>query len=610
MDNQNPHTDDVAIAPSPEAAPSELTLQERALQKPATEPTAVSRRFMIRAGIGSALVATMGGFAWPYIGDAEFAVVNYYYHFMWVLVICLSAVILDFWRGKSLLEATERSRLLTIGTVGILGILTIIFATEWEFRILADEANLLGLSLAMNLDRTYRNIIEGSFYYDAFHPTVYSTDPRPALHPFLVSLLHDFFGYSANHSFVINLVAATLVLSLLFHIGRQLGGLAAGVFVAILMVANPIFTLGATSSGFEPLNILFVTFTLWSVYKFLTDPSPQRLAMMVFSAVATVHCRYESVILLLPVATAIIYRWKELRFDRGSYLLLVAPLLLLPYAWQRSYSALAHEVDASKPVFSATYIPENLTQFARFAFDRGGSKFPMNPYLACLVAGGLVLLAGLLFRRRDKSREREAAFLATIGVGGVFMVHMACWVVDYRTVAVQRYAISYASAFALLGAWPLARLVTVRYGRLLAWGAAFFILFQGLAKAGHNTQGRWLTLYREYKTNLEFLTKWPRQGTLFICDRPGMYAVHKYGAMSFESANKNPNSVLDGIRRKLNPNIFVEQRIYYDKPGKPSPELSPKMPTETVYEYQNDSQYYIRISRIVAPPHLPLSKRR
>lgn len=574
------------------------------------ETDVVSRTLIIRAGIAISVIAAAAGFGWPQVGDAEFAVVNYYYHFMWVLTIVFAAVVINFWRTGPTPGSAERKAGLMTVVAGTLGGIFIACATEWEFRILADEANLLGLSMALNNDRTYRNIIEGSYYYDAFHPTVYSLDPRPALHPFWVSLLHDLLGYSPNHSYVINIIAAIMTVGLLFHIGRQIAGLTGGIFASILLVANPIFAIGATSSGFEPLNLFFVTLTLWLVYQFLRDPAPRRLAVMVLTVVATVNCRYESAILLLPVCTAILYRWKQLRFDRSSYLILIAPLLILPYVWQRTFSALAHEIDASKPVFSVTYMPQNLLQFLRFAFDRGGIDFPMNPYIACFVAGGLVLLASLLFRRRDIPNEREGAFLSLIGVGGIFLVHMACWVVDYRTVAVQRYAISYASAFALLAAWPLVRLARAPHGRVIAWGAVIFVLFQGLAKAGHNTQGRWLTLYREYKANLEFLSKWPHQGTLFISDRPGMYAVHQYGSMSFENANKNPNGVMDGIRRKLNPNIFVEQRIYYDRPGKPSPELSPKFPTETVYEYQNDSQYYIRISRVVVPPTLPLSKRR
>jgi hypothetical protein len=565
----------------------------------------VGRTLLLRGGIASGVVAVVAGFGLPHLTDVEVALVNGYFYFMWVLAIVLTAVVMYFWRAELPLPKPARNALLAAAGAGLIGGALIVLATEWEFRILADEANLLGLSMALNLDRTYRNIIEGNYYYDAFHPSVYSLDPRPALHPFLVSLLHDALGYSANHSFAVNIIAAALTVAFVFHIGRRLAGLAGGVFAAALLVANPIFALGATSSGFEPLNLLFVTVTMWSVYCFLKDASPRRLALMVLCGVATVHCRYESVVVLLAIALAVLFRWKELRFDRASWLLLCAPLLLVPYAWQRAISALYHEIDSSKPVFSPRYMPDNLEQFARFAFDRGGADFPMNHWIASLAVGGMVLLASLCWKRPRGDVDREGATLTLIGIGGVFLVHMACWVVDYRTVAVQRYAISYASAFALLAAWPLIRLAATPLGRIVAWGVLAFVLSHGLAKAGHNTQGRWLTLYREYKLNLDFLKKWPQEGTLFICDRPGMYAVHEYGAMSFENANKNPSGLIDGIRRKLTPNVFVEQKIYYNKPFKPSPELAASFSTETVYEYQNDAQYFVRISRIVPPPPPP-----
>lgn len=559
------------------------------------------QRFIILLLVWGVIAAALG-MGLPRLIDVEVPLTHYYYHFMWLLLGSGLAVISWFWCEHGPLSRAQAMRLGVALALGVVGAVVMISAAEWEYRVLADEANLLGLAMSLNIDRTYRNILEGSFYYDTFHASVYSLDPRPALHPFLMSLLHDTFGYQSYHGFVLNFAASALAIAAVVYIGWQLSGFLVGLLAGSMLLASPIFLLSGTSAGFEPLNLAVTTIAAWATYMYIKDPRPRRLELMAFAAVAAAHCRYESVLFVLPVGAAVFYRWQDLKFDRRSWILFVVPALLIPYCWQRALHALAHEVDASKPVFSPRYLGPNLKQFYRYAFDRGSSDFPMNHWIACLAAGGLVLLLTYLLQRSRSNRERIALGLGIAGVLLVFLTHMSCWVVDFRTVAVQRYATSYAAGLALLAAWPLWRLSQIpAIGRAIALSLAAFVVMHGLAKAGHNTQGRWLTLYREYKMNLAFLSQQPKEGTTFIADRPGMYAVHEYGAMSFESANKNPKGVLDGIRRKLTPRVFVEQRYYYNRLSKPEPKLSDKLKTEPVLEYQNDANYYVRISRVLLP---------
>lgn len=564
---------------------------------------------MLIAAIISGAGSIIAGFVAPRFTNIEPTLVNSYYHFMWVLGILLAFATINFWTQHTQVFKHLRNKILISVIVGAGGLVLILLATDHEFRILADEANLLGLSMSLNHDRTYRNILEGSYYYDSFHPTVYSLDPRPAWHPFLLSLLHDVMGYSSSHGFVVNGLAAGATIALIFYISMQLAGWSSGIFAAGMLLANPIFSLGASSSGFESINLFFMTLTLWLIYLFLKSPTQHHLLLMVFSAVTTLHCRYESAILFVPIVIAIMSQWRSLTFNCSSILLIAAPILMIPYAWQRSISVLYHEIDATKPVFSTNYLRPNLHQFMRYIFDVGATDFPMNPGIACLALIGIMILFGVYRNSAKGSPERRGILLCGLGLISILGVHMTCWVVDYRTVAVQRYAISYATGFAILAALTLFKLQRQPLGQIIAWGLLALVLTNGLAKSGKNTQGRWLTLYREYKMNREFLSQWPRSGTLLIADRPGMYAIHEYGAMSFDNANKNPRGIIDSIRRKLTPNVFVEQRIYYDKPYKPSPELSNKLPLETVHEYQNDSQYYVRISRIVLPPPWPPTKK-
>jgi hypothetical protein len=86
-------------------------------------------------------------------------------------------------------------------------------ASTPEYRILADETNLLGMASAMYDEHMTYNPTEVMYYFHGRRREInHVTDMRPAFFPFLVYLGHTVLGYSSNNGFVINGIAAFALL--------------------------------------------------------------------------------------------------------------------------------------------------------------------------------------------------------------------------------------------------------------------------------------------------------------------------------------------------------------------------------------------------------------
>jgi hypothetical protein len=119
-----------------------------------------------------------------------------------------------------------------------------------RFKVLADEANLIGVSLVMHLEKEAAVPVEGLFEKGAEPQFAVQMDKRPVLYPFLVAGLHALSGYRPQNGFVLNFIAGFGVLAAgYFAVLRFLPKPYA--MASILLTASaPCFLIYTTSSGF------------------------------------------------------------------------------------------------------------------------------------------------------------------------------------------------------------------------------------------------------------------------------------------------------------------------------------------------------------------------
>jgi hypothetical protein len=501
--------------------------------------------------------------------------------------------------------------------VGLIFVGVVFNAVSAEWRVLADQTNLVGSSLSFHFQREYQNITEGYFYYDSFHPTASGIDNRPPLYSFVISIFHDLFGVNAYHGFHVNLLVAFSLGAIFYHLGYKiLGRKRYGVLAILIMISWPIVSQAIRSSGFEAINLLFLMLFYWQAYNFVQSPSEERFELLLYLFLAASMCRYESVVLVLPCVFLGYLAWKNLSWSHWSPRLLLIPFGFVPLNWQRYLTTSINPGDnPDGGAFGWQYFLPNARSLGEFIFDPFHKGFPSSPMMATVAFVGLSVFVWRGIKKSLTKSQLSMALVIGLSVAGILVVQCSFYMGDVRQVFQQRFVVSYVPALSVMAVYGFLWFEEELVGRSfrdwalwLLWSGALALAINGLRQGDIAYQGRWLTLYREYKASLAYLATYPRQNTLFVSDRPGMYVVHQYGAISFETANAKLDDLTSDLRRKLYQSILVEQKIYYDSKREPEPKLkvSDKIKLEPVFELQNDADYYMRISKMVLVPEVNL----
>ena len=97
-------------------------------------------------------------------------------------------------------------------------------AVHPALRMLSDEANLVGTSKNLFASQTATFTVSGKNYYDSYWDIDVAIDQRPALFPFLVSLVHVVCGYSYKNVFLFNLMVLPAFVLVSYRLAKSLGG--------------------------------------------------------------------------------------------------------------------------------------------------------------------------------------------------------------------------------------------------------------------------------------------------------------------------------------------------------------------------------------------------
>lgn len=422
-----------------------------------------------------------------------------------------------------------------LGIAALVGTLLcgVVFANVTpEFRILADETNLLSTSHALHSHLQLLNITEQLNFFDSTH--IVSAEPahRPALYPILTALLHYCSGFRWSNGIALNFMVGVASLTLLQLGLARIGGRALALLGAVLLASAPLFQLNIASSGFDALNSLMIMAVYFQLYRFLQRSDARQAELLLILGILAAQARYETAVLLLPIGLALLVHARTLLQQRYSAALAVMPLLALPIVWQKLVAeSFANAGDAPEQAFALGHIAVNAVQAVLFFFKTDTPGLPVQLWMSY---AALVGAAILLWRVR---RQGNAAwwFLALAALGQLLLslAHFAYYTGNYHLPWISRLAQVHLvwlvplAAIALLHALRLSRTKPI-----YAAGLAALVLVHGLVIGQANVQGKNLLLYREFKQAKDFLTEhYPPAHSLVINERSGMYAALGYSAL-------------------------------------------------------------------------------
>ena len=280
---------------------------------------------------------------------------------------------------------------------------------EARYKIVQDEPNLANTALGFHESRTPL-ITEASFEDYGVANTL---DKRPLFFPFLVSALHDTFGFNAKHPFYLNLF---LTASLLLLVHSTVKSITASSFAAWLSIAllcsHPIIAQNSSGGGFELLNAVLILVVFKAAQFYLKNPDPKSLALLITSTALLAQTRYESALYVVPTGIVILIGFSKSKTLIFSNYLLLAPLLLLPVAWQNAYirsePSFWQLPEGTETAFGFDFLKTNLTYAYRFFFEPQ-TYVPSSPFVFAI--GFISLLVLIINSIVSRTRKKKLSSL-------------------------------------------------------------------------------------------------------------------------------------------------------------------------------------------------------
>jgi hypothetical protein len=487
---------------------------------------------------------------------------------------------------------------------------------RYGFKILADEALLLGTSMGIHFQREVTYPTRATNIQGPFQILQSVLDKRPFFFPFLVSLAHDFTGYRPENPFYVNTVLGFLFLGLLYAIGRRLGGTAwAGVLLVLLFAGLPLLSQQMKGGGFELLNLVMISVVLLGAMRFAERRDESSLDILCLAAVLLTFTRYESVIFLPPVALLVVWGWWREQRVILTWPVVLTPLALVFYLFQnrvfeRNQASweLASVPGATTP-FGLHYVGDNLGHALGFFFDTTGYQ-PNSPFFA-LVGLLAVPFFALWILRVVRAPDRAPAAdvgVATVGLGlfGIWALLMVYFWGQFDHPLIRRLSLPVhllmAVAVAVIGGKALR---TLRGWQAVCGAALAALVVYSLPVMSRRAYANTYSPAIAMEWRKEFLDRYPERDYLFIDNDTTFWITHEVSATAIIQAKARKDSLTYLLRNHSFSSMYVMQHFLVDgdtgvRKLNETDDLGPDFELEPVWEYRIQTLYIGRISRVTA----------
>lgn len=485
------------------------------------------------------------------------------------------------------------------------------------FKILADEVLLLGTSMNLHYGREPTYPTRATDVQGPFQVLQSVLDKRPFFFPFVVGLVHDLTGYRPENPFYVNTALSLVFLALVYVLARRIGGSPwAGALGVVLFAGLPLMAQQAAGGGYELLNLTMLTGVCWLAMRYVERPDERSVEALCLAAVLLAQTRYESAIMIIPVAAMVIWGWSRAGRIILPWTLWLTPLLLAPYVLQNrrfdsdaSLWELAGRGGNATEPFALHYLPDNLGHALAFLFDTTG----FQPNSIFFGAAGLIALPffGIWITRvfrQGKTREPADLAVATFGLGllaitALFMVYF--WG-QFDHPVIRRLSLPFHLCMMLAVCVVLARWVRWpakwRATVAVAVGA---LLVQSLPVMAKRAYEKEYMPGVEMAWRQEFIERYPARDYLFIDQDSIFWITQQLPATPIKQAQLRKEGLAYHLRNHSFSAMYVFQRYKVDDQTgglilDPADDLGAGFELETIWEKRIATLNIGRISRITS----------
>lgn len=561
----------------------------------------------------TSIIAILAGFV-PEIATAEYCYQNFAWFFMLVIALSVIAsfsgmvrqIIWSAWLARH--KAVLFGALLLVGCAALL--------SPPDFRILADETNLLGVSFEMHRGLKTRLPLEGLFYYHGiFEDLTCKTEMRPPGYPFLLSLAHGIVGYRPENALILNLGLAWLSLVLMYLLVTGYAGEAWGWAAMILLAAFPAFVQSTCSAGFEIYNLFLALLLLLVVAKMVEGRFG--IAAVISVLLLLAFSRYESIVGFICFVPPLLFfqrpaaaEQKESGSEAVSHLIVWAfPLLLVPAFWLRrlTFNTGSFQVQNLDDAFAAANFLPNAGGWLKYFTMPELSGF-VGPIILAVAAVGLILK----FKDLGLALGNVRMKMFEISAGAFFLLHLLVRLFYTQGNPMNPYTARLVVImlpcliFLAISAANRVAIMQKRSAETASRCSAGIVVFTVLllitswpaASGSRGTNN--IALYREFKWVRQQLARLHvGEESIVVCQRPTMYIPLGYSAIGPGYLTANAAKITKMLEIcAYNRLIFVEAVDYKtarsNMPSLPA-ELS-GLKTEVLFETQMTGSEKLKIT--------------
>lgn len=482
---------------------------------------------------------------------------------------------------------------------------SIFLAVKPEFRVLDDEADLLAVSRSMTVEKRIDFPMMALGQPPHFIPLFYAQPKRPVLFPFLTHLLHVLFGFRSENAFIINFITLTALLTAILIWIRAKSGFLPALTGILLVAAQPVLVLSATSGGFDLLFAFLVLVCFFCLDQYLKEPSAKNLRFLWIHLLLLCHTRYEAPLFMaVTVMMLFLFKYVKKDFYKGSFLYAATPFFLLPILWNFlniAFSTIDLFSLQGNVAFSLQNFLRNNLIFIKTHYSFGF----YFPYASLINILGTIAVLIFLFQFFAK-KNFQAPQQHLIIIAGINW--MAYWIIltsYFDGNANAPYAARYFTLSSILLSLFAARLLNQI--ALLKWNI-FCNPFIGICLCLYYSpiaaQNQWISLLdhpREYKIVLDFIRDQPYKNILLITHTPKYYVTQNHAAVTFGFINQEPmrQEILDALNSPNDTAVYAIQSILNaSKEPNEWTKLNANFKLEMLREVDIHPSYFVRISRI------------
>ena len=491
-----------------------------------------------------------------------------------------------------------------------------IFACKPDFRILADETNLLSVSQSLYNSRESLLDCSSFVYRKGIKEIIIGRlDKRPIFFPYLLSIIHVLTGYRPENIFILNFIVGFISLFLFYYLIQLIYGRFWGIIGLVILVSNPLFVVYTASAGFDVFNMMCSLVFFICLYKFIKNTNAKSAEVLLLWLPLIAQSRYESVLSLIIALPLVFYLLPKEQYEKFSYRFVFFPLLLISPAWLRQVTnnPTDWQMQGGDSVFSLEWLWQNINNAISF-FMTGDVSYGVIPLISILALIGFIFFIQEVFFKKTSALIQNTKFLPIrefrifwISVFLFYILHaivkLSFKLCDFTDVLACRHAIIFLPLLIIM-ALSFGVLLKIHYSinRFGIAIACLFLLIVYWPDINSLCGTKEVELFREFKFTREYLeTNFPDKRDYIILSKEAyLYTPLGYNSV-YISLYNDFNDLIKGYYDKKYCRYYLVFQTLNSETGLPFDgyEFPKGLKSEILLETQFKKGFLYRISRCV-----------